>query len=286
MNGTSGVSNVKTGDWFNFGNSLCNSTQYFYCLGSQAGAFVNSDPHFVGFDGSRYDFQGEVQSVDAPLIYNLITDVYFNLHARLLVIPEAHQDGTYMDKLGFTCLSETEDKKRTELSFDRQGALIIDGVPILFDARHAFPGGVATYSTSPENITSLLLQPLDAVDASIIANSKQFAIVQINCQGYIVAAYVVGNHVDFSVVASPRGVINPHGVLGQTLKNLEANKENEAPRIGYGPNGEGVVEGVPSDYLVKDGFFGTEFHFNRFGLKSEKINLRRDVGALVARRDK
>jgi len=97
--------------------------------------------------------------------------------------------------------------------------------------------------------------------SSVKRNEKhgQFAIARVRCHGYTISMYTIGHHLDFQASALTAKSVNPHGVLGQTLLI----RSNES-RVGSGPNGEGVVEGIPSDYEVQDGIFGVDSHFNRF----------------------
>ena len=56
--------------------------------------------------------------------------------------------------------------------------------------------------------------------------------------------------------------VAPHGIVGQTADF------DGKPRIGTGSNGEGVIEGIPEDYIVKD-LFSPDFTFSRFGILEE-----------------
>jgi len=202
----------------------------------------HADPHFRGFDGSMFDFQGNTNK-DSHDVYNLITDFYFNLNSEFIVIPESHIDGTYMSKIGAKCFD-------SNIEFNRNGEIFIDGGLTLLTDIVKFKHG-RVVPNAP------LFQTLPDTTEGTLKST-----IRVDCSGYSVLMMVVGHHLDFQVAINLGKVgTSVHGVLGQTIERI-----GQTPRVAFGPNGEGVIDGGVEDYIVKDGLFGNKFNFNKYNV--------------------
>jgi len=220
----------------------CNQQFQIYCYGpipSGGGA----DPHFLGFDLTPFDFQGVLEE-GKKNIYNIISDSTFQFSAQFFYDKKSNIEGTYMDSFGFMCGS-------SKVSFTAKGVLTIDSAIVLEDSITSLEQGTVELNHN-SNATSIF----DRKD-------KVKSVAVISCGAYKITSMVVGHHLDFHASMNTKKANDPHGVLGQTAHFI-----GDAPRIGFGLNGEGVIEGTESDYLVKDGLFGTDFTYNRFGVVS------------------
>jgi hypothetical protein len=94
---------------YNYSNPLGPTRNFSY-----EGQLIG-DPHFLGFDGSKFDFFGVPNEW-----FNIITDATFQLNAFLV---SYGGENSYMTKLGFT-------SGNTRISYDTKKNLTVNGEPV------------------------------------------------------------------------------------------------------------------------------------------------------------
>lgn len=199
---------------------------------------VDDDPHFHGFDGSRYDFNGVADNVFA-----IISDTHFQMNARFIAAPHSTYQ-TYMGELGFML-----DQDRVEITPDY---VKINGDLITSNK---------LYSLAPNG------------DAAVLVGE----ITQVRAGGYVVFVSVHETegmkYLNIDSRASSDRIYHPHGLLGQTLAFILKGETPHPVRVNHRNfNSEGFIEGNALDYLVSDGLFGTNFRFNRFRVKTSHLD--------------
>jgi hypothetical protein len=215
-----------------------NQLEVDVCASKSSGT-VTDDPHFVGFDGSHYDFQGEPGQV-----FNLITDTGFQVNAKFV---ESATDGqTYMGELGFKLKDHTVKVDRSSVAID--GSVVSDGVV---------------------ELTTLSEEPAGTVRVANGVAVVHAAGFSVEVEAVTAAGGFVYLNIKTSAVSS--GLHHPHGLLGQTSQYMLRAEEPHAVNVPHSnKNSKGFIEGSPTDYLVVDGIYGTNFAFNRFGSKAAK----------------
>jgi len=188
---------------------------------------ASGDPHFVGFDGSRFNFDGT-----GGEIFNIISDRNFQLNSLFSEMTVKGQDGTWMTQIG----------------------MLVGNVTIVFSPANGVlvNGNMLLHAGTTKKLN----------DVSIEVFERQVIVVG---GGYSVKIDVVGVegevylNLDISLSIRP---INPHGILGQTARNLML--DSQPSKLVQGVHR--TLEGVESDYIVADGLLGTDFIFNRYGV--------------------
>lgn len=203
------------------------------------------DPHFVGFDGSVYDFHGRRDAV-----FTLITDSMLEVNALF----SEYTDGwtkkvkwgsakTWMTEIGVRCFNHS---------------VII---------------------SSPRKTTILVSNSEDSAMRADISPSGSS--VDIRCGSYW--ALTVSSEHDRSSNGYSLRLHNtvlslpahpPHGILGQTLRYRYTGDQLPHPVRGHGDQGKGVVEGKVDDYVVRDGILGDDSNVNRFQANVTELEFR------------
>lgn len=188
------------------------------------------DPHFRGFDGSKFDFHGR-----PGYVFNIITDSKFQVNAEFTA--SASSGETFMGRLGIR----------------------IDSHRILVTPESVELNGVAVAAGEARELRSLT-----AGEGLLTRMRNHVAIVFPRIHiGVFIKKHAEGSHLDFS--SQINCFSNPHGILGQTARFLvEVREPTPIIATAKSDNTIGFLEGNPEDYLVSDGIFGTEFVFNRF----------------------
>ena len=207
----------------------------------------NQDPHFLGFDGSEYYFDGV-----AGKEYNIISDVDLQLNAHFIRLNNLK--GTYMGRLGFLFGEHS-------LSFDPHFGVF-------------FNGSLITSGEVELDAGSFLVDDVDGRPRMVFQNDVYHitAVVAVE-KGDKEESYI---NVRTSLYGVPT---RPHGILGQTAR-IAIPGADPLPR-------PFAVEGGEDDYLVQDGLLGTDFTFNRFVGHVEHIvtasgsRFRRSLGAPI-----
>lgn len=201
---------------------------------------VKDDPHFVGFDGSTYDFNGQPGEV-----FNLITDTDFQVNTLFI---EASDGKTYMGQIAMLAgeneiLVQPSDKTKATLN----GREIQEMQTLLRDDEGHNIGVLEVHN----------------------------GIVSVVSGGFMLQVSTVrwGNdmHLNFHASAQSQHLNNPHGLLGQTAQFLVTGEEPNPVHLSHkNKNAMGFIEGQPSDYVVADGLYGVMFSFNRYHVHEEK----------------
>lgn len=197
------------------------------------------DPHFHGFDGSTYDFQGMPGHV-----FNIISDSTLQVNAKFVESPVDHR--TFMGRFGIRIGGD-------HIFMDANTQEVrVNGFPVAEDE------SVELVSDLAKGIVTHFHHHV-----MITLGGYRFGIFRRKHTG--------GYHLDLT--SEINSFSNPHGILGQTAQYLTKGEEAQPQRLrakkdGKKENSDGFLEGKAEDYLVADGLFGSEFTFNRFGKKA------------------
>jgi len=219
-----------------------------------AGAQVSGDPHFNGFDGDKYDVQGESDHV-----YNILTDRNMQFNAYFFKNPS--MGGTVIGSIGIKF-------GRNRVYYDKDGNADINGEMVTDGVRHLDGGATVEVSSKPG---SRKLR-FTCLDYSVRLAVKE----EHNERLYLNQRVTISNHRVATIMSSG---ISPHGLLGQTA-DLDGKARHG--KIGADAQGEGAIEGSYKDYEIMSGnVFGDDFKFNRFGISEDEAKqLVQNVGSV------
>ncbi|KAK9851876.1 hypothetical protein WJX84_012295 [Apatococcus fuscideae] len=184
---------------------------------------VVGEPHFIGFDGSRYDFQGIPGEH-----YSLLTDNEHNLNAQFVKrsqrldedtqewfnLPSLEDKATWLGAVGLTFKDDTAHVSHTQTG---KVTVEVNG--------HALASGTSEVTTGG---LSVMYTNTTVADGSLWVHPGPFTLptVTITTDRYEFVVSIPLNHdkrLDLSsrVISAPNAKIAPaEGVLGQTLAVL------------------------------------------------------------------
>ncbi|KAK9830675.1 hypothetical protein WJX74_001960 [Apatococcus lobatus] len=192
------------------------------CDATNTGTVVG-EPHFIGFDGSRYDFQGIPGEH-----YSLLTDNEHNLNAQFVKrsqrldedtqewfnLPSLEDKATWLGAVGLTFKDDTAHVSHTQTG---KVTVEVNG--------HALASGTSEVTTGG---LSVMYTNTTVADGSLWVHPGPFTLptVTITTDRYEFVVSIPLNHdkrLDLSsrVISAPNAKIAPaEGVLGQTLAVL------------------------------------------------------------------
>jgi len=222
-----------------------------------ATASCAGDPHFVGFEGDRFDFHGVPDKT-----YNLLSDYNVSVNALFGDYPSV-PGTTYLQEMGI--MVGTYEAGFSRIRFDAKTGRIYMNDRMLKKKKEDFPTGLIGPGGSIEITMDRSWQSmLDGLPAEGIFQNG--IIVHTGAFRLLIPRFISEQSgiSHLSLFATYTGFpVSPHGIVGQTADF------DGKPRIGTGPNGEGAIEGLPEDYEVKD-LFSPDFTFSRFAIVREQ----------------
>eukprot|EP01113_Clastostelium_recurvatum_P016565 TRINITY_DN194_c0_g1_i9.p1 TRINITY_DN194_c0_g1~~TRINITY_DN194_c0_g1_i9.p1 ORF type:complete len:405 (+),score=123.12 TRINITY_DN194_c0_g1_i9:55-1269(+) len=175
---------------------------------------IIADPHFTGFQGERYEFQGV-----SGKWFSIISDAHFQLNALFQHLGTNAAGTTNMIAFGILADEHT-------IQVDANATTIVDGETLKNNVVKKLPGGIQVTVSDSD--------------------------VQIDTPQYALAVMAKKTHEGkflnlFPVVRDM--TVQPHGVLGQTLHH-----QHTAIQHSYDHEGKGEIEGKYTDYIVSSAF--------------------------------
>jgi hypothetical protein len=196
---------------------------------------IQGDPHFVGFDGRKFDFHGEANSV-----FNIISDENMQLNALFVASDRVKKTKTYLGSLGLTV-----GENQLYVACDREK-------------------GERIMKFNGEDLRTNEVLPLDEEGTVMLGEDGKVTIDLVNffLKVRFSSSAHSSCHINLRASYKPSDdAALPHGILGQTANKNRIIDDVSEP----GMNGEGAIEGQWRDYIIASGdLFGSDFKFNRF----------------------
>lgn len=212
------------------------------------------DPHFVCFEGGKYDVQGK-----AGKTYNIISDKTLQMNARFDEYTK-EKGATVMGAVGIKVGDEKSGVTKIEADA-KTGVAKVNGKELKKGDTVKFKTGVKDQNGAD-------------IEGSAVWDGKKLTV---NTAEYQIELTDKGGHFDTHYRVSNFGVradgVQSHGLLGQTA-DFDGKARNG--KQGAGAQGEGAIDGVYTDYEVSD-LFGDNFKFNRYGAAAGQVEF--GVGA-------
>jgi hypothetical protein len=205
---------------------------------------IRSDPHFYGFEGDQFNLHGEPGKC-----YNLLSDKDVQINALFRDWPTT-PGGTVMQKIAIKLAPSL---LRYPYSASKT------------------PIGIIIDATDEDDCTNLYLLDKGSSDDDLYKNTEDKKAAG-EISDFIKAYTLVLPHYKFmfpvetdrvnepylNILAELRSdTVRPHGIIGQTADF------DFLARMGEGPQGEGAIEGVYTDYEVSN-LLADDFKYNRF----------------------
>jgi len=215
--------------------NACPSTGGYCVSGTVSGGSIIHDPHFTGFDGRKFDFQGEPNQVFA-----LISESYVQVNSRFMSSVYAGETN-----MGDICVRFCDDT----VTIDRFGRV-----------------AVSTF-TNPDLVVT--------VSKSNPDSARQTALVHITAGLWSMEVILdhPPNNTGFSFLDLENITLNYpplagqiHGVLGATVPSIDGDMPLTPTNCSKDPNEGGcAIEGNWKDYeIAENELCGTSFKFSRF----------------------
>eukprot|EP01096_Ripella_sp_DP13-Kostka_P010404 TRINITY_DN408_c0_g1_i1.p1 TRINITY_DN408_c0_g1~~TRINITY_DN408_c0_g1_i1.p1 ORF type:complete len:419 (+),score=183.54 TRINITY_DN408_c0_g1_i1:70-1257(+) len=223
---------------------------------------VFGDPHFIGLDGKRFDFDGEPGNV-----YNLLTDSEVQVNTLLgqfKLGPHSFINGAIMSQIGMRLGDHSVVVNAGGSDLEAFGFVIVDGVSledgavVEFNDEGKEPIHI-TFDRKNNNAEKYGIGSHDyAVGHLTVIYGSQYAFTVVlvesgrDHEGNWVVPYP-RRSLDFA--AQPLALhLRPHGLFGQTSQ----------PSLTRSASG---MQGEREDYQIQSGdLLGSDFTFNKFGL--------------------
>ena len=170
-------------------SKICRDVQSGYQIRQGAG---KQDPHFKGFDGVTFYFEGEPDGV-----FNVLSDSYLQINAKFILLSELK--GTYMGQIGFRFGADQS------LIFDPHFGIIINGT-LMTAGERTIDGGLGAVAIEQRDGKFVMSMQYGAYSVQVRVQVEQ---------GVRHAAY---SNLLVNLVGEPE---RPHGILGQTLYERE-----------------------------------------------------------------
>lgn len=224
------------------------------CILCQLATLLFGDPHLYGFEGERFELHGEQNKY-----YNLLSDTYVQINA---FFSSWNNDAvsTIVKKIG---IKVGTPKNFNYMVMENDGLITYNGErldkKVIFNLNYQGYLGVVSPKTTFEGFDP-------KIPDIQYAGTFQNILLQVRLPAYefqVIKASEplsdgsTGNFLNFMGHIMNTDV-RPHGIIGQT-----ADFDGKA-RVATGNQGEGIIEGVYSDYEVS-GLMSDDFKFNKFG---------------------
>lgn len=228
------------------------------------------DPHFVGFDGGKYDVQGE-----AGKVYNILSDQNIQYNARFETYwrdKQRQENGqAYATVIGEVGIKVGDDQLRYSAR---------DGQPPSVNGQPLAKGQTVTMdAANPDGATTVAY----ADDGTLSVTTPEYTIkLNPRSLGDPEKAHF-NSDVSVNENGPFRDLVAPHGLLGQTA---DGDGEARTGDTGKGKQGGGALEVIDDQgnrtlsdkgdldahrfYEVSD-IFADDFAFNRFGAQVGEV---------------
>lgn len=212
---------------------------------------TSSDPHMEGFDGDKFDFMGEHGK-----IFNMLSAGHVQVNGRIRGI-SGSMDWTFFDriyiKVGDEAVGFSHFHMGLEQNFFKPAVAFMNDDQIL--QSKTFPTGL--FDQNGDEVQGRV--EMTQNDMIVDVGAYKIIVTRVETEYDLEVP-----HINMKIEIGELGIlcdgVYPHGVVGQTADF------DGIPKFGFGKQGEGVIEGVYTDYEVSGGF-ADDFKFNRFGTR-------------------
>ncbi len=202
------------------------------------------DPHFVGFNGERYDVMGDIGKC-----YNLLTD--YNIQVNSLFASCMYEpENTHMNAVGIKVGTKSTGIHKIFYGIDREPRL--DSHSIVRNKYNTFPSGI--YDADGRMVKAAVVWDGD----KLLVNSGEYRITM--SKVFELDEWMVECKFEISRLGILADGVLPHGLVGCTARRPARSG------IMFGTQGEGVIEGNYKHYEVES-IYSDAFKYNRFNTK-------------------
>lgn len=242
---------------------------------------VFGDPHFTGWDGVHFDFNGKPDS-----IYCLISDKTFHMNMKFVgTVESTVQQRTWIKALGILFWGHRiilRAAEGSDLSHNGSGFLQnieVDGAVIQLKQGENYRSLDGEIIISYDNYQSHKFLPSDHYSVYL----KDIAEIHVIAGPEIPDLRSDNDAFIHLSVEMEKAVLSSqvHGVLGQTYLNAKGRLHRNSYRTKWnnllvaqqvdGPNGEGYLDGEVADY-ISSGILSSNCHFSRFDANFDPSN--------------
>jgi hypothetical protein len=217
-----------------------------------SGPLAAGDPHMKGFNGEDFFFNGEFDQW-----FNLLSaeDMQFNAYFTYWHT-SGEENLTAMRKFAIMTRNNQGDLRR--VIFDAENGVYLNDEEIAEETHTVYEDGFI-----------LRVNDIDVVRFAQDGNNFHrpghivpVKVVSLETRNYMIYMVNTTDHVNPPAldirIDCKNNKLRAHGVIGQTSYYV-----GEPRRQCFGLQGEGIIEGVHTDYIVSDAW-GTDFKYNRF----------------------